>query len=440
MKLILLSGGSGKRLWPLSNSSRSKQFLKLLRSPDLQMESMVQRVWRQLEEAKFSDSARIATCKDQAEAIRHHLGSEVPLIIEPERRDTFPAIALSAAYLHSEEQVDVHEAVCVMPVDCYVEQPFFERVRQLEPLLERTGAGLALIGVEPVYPSQKYGYLVPGHESPKHDEHGWLPVSRFVEKPDEQTARQLLAGKALWNCGVFAFRLGFALSVLERNGWPTAYEELCEQYGRLPATSFDYQVAEKTERIVAVPYEGKWKDIGTWNTLTEEMDSPVIGKGVIDENAKGTHIVNELNIPVVVLGTSDLVVACSPDGVLVADKAATHGVKRLVQSIEGRPMFEEFGWGWRKVLDQSEATAAADHQYLVSKIGVNAGHGLAYIDQRNRNRLWKVLAGEGDFALENRISPVRAGDILVIPPGSKHSLSAVTDMELVEVDTMTGDG
>lgn len=126
MKLVLLSGGSGKRLWPLSNDTRSKQFLKVLESKEGQNESMVQRVWSQIEAVGLGKSTVIATSKTQRDMIHSQVGTDIPLIIEPERRDTFPAIALAAAYLHSEEKVSEDEVVVVLPVDPYVNDAFLK--------------------------------------------------------------------------------------------------------------------------------------------------------------------------------------------------------------------------------------------------------------------------------------------------------------------------
>ncbi len=180
MKLILLSGGSGKRLWPLSNDSRSKQFLKVLKNENDEMQSMVQRVWGQLTSLGIENDAVIATSKSQVDMINSQLGNDVPIIIEPERRDTFPAIALAASYLYSKEHVDLDEVVGVLPVDPYVENSFFERLLDLEKALNSSNADLGLMGVTPTYPSEKYGYIVPDIEESTQE---LIQVSHFKEKP-----------------------------------------------------------------------------------------------------------------------------------------------------------------------------------------------------------------------------------------------------------------
>lgn len=430
MKLILLSGGSGKRLWPLSNDARSKQFLKVLRNERGQMQSMVQRVWSQLGSTGLREASYIATANSQADMIQNQLGSEVKLIVEPERRDTFPAIALASTYLYSVEGVGLDEVVAVLPVDPYVEKPFFERIKGLEEVLLESGADLALMGVAPTYPSEKYGYIVPA-DTQRQQEH--MKVSHFREKPNAEQARELIQEQALWNCGVFAFKLGFILQKIQKLGLTPEYEALREGYSKLPKISFDYEVAEKTENIVALRYDGAWKDLGTWNTLTEEMSGELIGNGIISEDSQNTHLVNELDIPVTVLGLSNIVVAASPDGILVADKTASPRIKEIVSGINNRPMYEERRWGWYKALEHMKYDDGTE--VLTKRISLNPGKNLSYQYHHLRSEVWTLIRGEGELALDGMLYSVRAGDVLRIPQGVKHALKAVTELEFIEVQT-----
>lgn len=287
MKLILLSGGSGKRLWPLSNESRSKQFLKILPHSDNDFESMVQRIWRQLEVNQLVDDAYISTSKAQADIIQSQLGTEVPLIIEPERRDTFPAIALASTYLYSTIGVHLDEVITVMPVDPFVENQFFNKLKDLEKVIGQSDADIALIGVNPTYPSTKYGYIIPEIDNMDHEQlQTFIKVKGFKEKPREEQAHQLIEQHALWNCGVFAFKLGYMIKQLEKRGLPTQFDEVIKHYETFPKISFDYEIVEKADQIAVIPYNGYWKDLGTWNTLTEEMENNVIGSGSLSEDCR----------------------------------------------------------------------------------------------------------------------------------------------------------
>ncbi|ASS98130.1 MULTISPECIES: sugar phosphate nucleotidyltransferase [Geobacillus] len=431
MKIILLSGGSGKRLWPLSNDARSKQFLKVLENQNGELQSMVQRVWGQLTNVGLADSAVIATSKSQVDMIQSQLGQDVPMIIEPMRRDTFPAIALASVYLYSVEGIGLDEVIAVLPVDPYVEDRFFDRVKDLEETVLTSGADLALIGVEPTYPSAKYGYIVPAFKSS--DGH-YLKVIHFTEKPTEEKAAELIKQGALWNCGVFGFRLGYVISLLKEKGYSVQYEELLVQYNELPKISFDYEIVEKTKHIVVLPYDGYWKDLGTWNTLTEEMGTNQIGKGIVVES-ENTHLINELDIPVAVLGVSNAIVAVSPDGILVADKAKSPKIKDLVNGFDQRPMYEERRWGWYRVLDYTKFEDG--REVLTKRIGVAAGKNLSYHMHRYRREVWTIIRGEGEFALNGEIRRVKSGDVLDIPVGMKHGMKAITDLELIEVQIGT---
>ncbi|MFD1772704.1 sugar phosphate nucleotidyltransferase [Paenibacillus rhizophilus] len=431
MKLVLLSGGSGKRLWPLSNDSRSKQFLKVLESPLGEPESMVQRVWRQLGEAGLAESSYLATGRGQVEMIQSQLGGDVKIIVEPERRDTFPAIALTAVYLYSVEGVLPDETVAILPVDPYVEGSFFGAVSELEQALDATGANLALIGVVPEHPSEKYGYIIPsGGEA---QENGVMPVSGFLEKPDRLRAEELIGQGALWNCGVFAFRLGYLLNILQQKGLPLTYEELQKQYKLLSSISFDYEVVEQEDKIVVQPYDGFWKDLGTWNTLTEEMASNQMGRGVMTEDSSTSCLVNELDIPITVIGLQDVIIAASPDGILVTHKSESPRIKEVLKGTEQRPMYEERRWGHYRVIDYVKYEES--NEVLTKRIFIGEGKNISYQYHLKRSEIWTFISGEASIILNEKMHKVKAGDVVRIPAGTKHSILALTDVEFIEVQT-----
>jgi mannose-1-phosphate guanylyltransferase len=428
MKLVLLSGGSGKRLWPLSNDSRSKQFLKILEDQNGSYVSMVQRVYKQIETVNLKESAIIATSKSQVEMIQSQLGSNVPIVIEPERRDTFPAIALSAVYLFSELHTDLNEVVAVLPVDPFVDNNFFEKVAQLEEVVRYSNTDLALMGVKPTYPSSKYGYIIPKNSGEGKD---YSLVSHFKEKPTEEAAQELIKQNAMWNCGVFAFNLKFIINMVKQLGLPLNYKELLKQYHMLPKNSFDYEVVEKAKNIVVLPYDGYWKDLGTWNTLTEEMGSNIIGLGKISEDSKNTHLVNELEVPVAILGVSNLLVAASPDGILVTEKEASPRLKELITDFDKRPMYEERRWGWYKVLDYTKFDDG--NEMLTKRICIKSGKNLSYQLHDKRCEVWTIVKGEGEVILNDQLRLIKAGDVIEIPTSFKHAIKAITDLEIIEV-------
>lgn len=431
MKLVLLSGGSGKRLWPLSNDARSKQFLKVLEGPNNNRVSMVERVYSQLESVGLAESAVIATSSSQVDMIKNQLGSSVTIVVEPERRDTFPAIALSASFLYSHKNTDLDEIVAVLPVDPYVNDTFFQSVAQLEEVLIESGADLALMGVKPTFPSSKYGYIVP--QSNK--DNSYMTVSHFKEKPSEEQAENLINLGALWNCGVFAFRLSFIIDMIDNLGLPTDYKELKKNYTLFNKNSFDYEVVEKAKEIVVLPYDGYWKDLGTWNTLTEEMSSNIIGIGTISEDSNNVHLLNELQIPIAVLGANNLVVAASPDGILVSDKQSSPKLKELIVDFDQRPMYEEKIWGWYKILDF--AKYGRSNEVLTKKICILTGENLSYHFHEYRTEIWTVVKGKGELIINGESSEISAGDIIEISPFTRHSVKAIEELEIIEVQKGT---
>lgn len=429
MKLILLSGGSGKRLWPLSNDSRSKQFLKVLRNQNQQLESMLQRVWSQLKSAGLDGSIYVATSKSQSEIIQSQLDSSVRLIVEPERRDTFPAIALACIYLHSVVKAGANEMVCVLPVDSYTENHFYSRLKELEQLSAESDYEMILIGVKPDHPSEKYGYIVPDEEIGMGS---CKRVKMFVEKPQKHRAQTLMMEEnALWNCGIFAFKLGYMVSLLQDRGIPVQYEKLRSAYDTLPKTSFDYEIVEKADKLAVYPYSGSWKDLGSWETLTEELDTSLLGKGTISESCRNTHVINELDIPVKVISLSNIVIAASPDGILVSDKSASSKIKDLINETDQRLMYEERRWGSYRVLDY--ANDRSGNERLTKKIIVHAGKNPSYQIHHSRKEVWTILSGKGIFAINDQLIHVSAGDVLQIPPGAGHSMKAMTELEMIEV-------
>ena len=420
MHIVLLSGGSGKRLWPLSNDIRSKQFIPIFRGSDGSRQSMAQRVCGQVRRAVPDAKITIATSKAQVSVLRNQLGEAVDICVEPCRRDTFPAIALVSAYLHDVKGVDENEAVAVCPVDPYVEDSYFSAVHQLTQLVG-TGAGeLMLMGVEPTYASEKYGYILPQNkETVSH-------VLSFREKPDADAAQRYIDEGALWNSGVFAYCLGYVLTRARQLLGCSDYEGLLAAYESLEKISFDYAVVEHETNIGVLRYGGAWKDLGTWNTLTEIMEETALGDAVLDDGCRNTHVVNEMDVPVLVMGGQNLIVAASPEGILVADKAASSYMKPYVERISQPVMFAEKSWGSFRIID-------VEDESLTIKVTLNAGHAMNYHSHAHRREIWTVVSGCGTVRLDGTVRPAAAGDVIDIPAGMKHKISARERMVVIEV-------
>ena len=295
MNLVLLSGGSGQRLWPLSNDIRSKQFIKIFHREDGELESMVQRVYRQIKAVDTDATVTIATSKSQVSAIHNQLGEEVGISVEPCRRDTFPAIALAAAYLKDVQGV-------------------------------------------------------------------------------------------------------------------------CEEDS----------VVEHEPEIEVMRFAGTWKDLGTWNTLTEAMDSHAVGEALFNEKCENVHVVNELDVPILCMGLKDVVVSASPEGILVSDKEQSSYIKPFVNTLDHRVMFAEKSWGSFKVIDIDKAS-------MTIKVTLNAGHQMNYHSHQHRDEVWTVIAGKGKTIVDGMEQNVKAGDVITMSAGCRHTVIAETELKLIEV-------
>jgi len=419
MNIILLSGGSGKRLWPLSNDIRSKQFIKILKNGD-EYESMIQRIYRQIKEVDPDASITIATSKSQISAVNNQLGNNVEICVEPCRRDTFPAITLATAYLHDVKSVNENENVVVCPIDPYVDIEYFKAVNDLNIQVAKQEANLVLLGIKPTYPSEKYGYIIPENTNLI------SKVLRFKEKPDSKTAEEYIASGALWNSGVFAFKLKYLLNITKEIFGFNDYKTLFSSYSELKKISFDYAVVEKESKIHVLRFSGKWMDLGTWNTFTEAMEGTSIGNTIVNETCSNVHVINELSVPVLCMGLKDVVVAASPEGILVTDKQQSSYIKPYVDSINQDIMFAEKSWGSYRVLDVEE-------ECLTIKVVLNTGHKMNYHSHDKRDEIWTIVCGEGETIIDGERRKVQAGDVIKMEAGCKHTIIAETELHVVEV-------
>ena len=427
MNIILLSGGSGKRLWPLSNDIRSKQFIKIFKKEDGAYESMLQRVYRQIKQVDTDATVTIATSKTQVSAIHNQLGEHVGVSIEPCRRDTFPAIALATAYLVDVLKIPPSESVVVCPVDPYVEDAYFETLKELSAQADKGEANLILMGIEPTYPSEKYGYIIP-----QNGEH-ISSVDNFKEKPTADVAAEYIARGALWNGGVFAYKLSYMINKAHELIDFIDYQDLFSKYAAIKKISFDYAVAEHEKQIQVVRFAGMWKDLGTWNALTDELKERCIGNVVMDEKSENTHVINELEIPVMCIGAKDMVIAASYDGILISDKGRSEHIKTYADRLQCRPMYEERRWGEYKVIDT--VSFPDGYETLTRQLKIKAGKSINYQAHRYRDEVWTFIDGEGVLALDGKMTRIGRGDTVCIRKGMRHAVKGITDLLFIEVQS-----
>ena len=420
MNIILLSGGSGKRLWPLSNDTRSKQFIRIFKKADGEYESMVQRVYRQILQADPDARVTVATSKSQLSSLFNQLQGEVMVSVEPCRRDTFPAIALASAYLVDKAGVSPEESVVVCPVDPYVDDGYFVALKDLAAQADKGEANLVLMGIEPTYPSEKYGYILPVSNAPIAD------VRAFKEKPNAVVAQKYIDQGALWNGGVFAYKLRYVLEKARQIIGFCDYQRLFDGYSDLKKISFDYAVVEEEKRIQVCRYSGQWKDLGTWNTLTEAMGEAVVGKGILADTCSGVHIVNETDIPVLAMGLKDVVISASADGILVCDKQQSSYIKPYVDGIEQQVMVADKSWGSYRVMNVESGS-------MTIKVTLKPGHSMNYHSHQERDEVWVVISGVGETIVDGERRDVAPGDVILLKANQRHTVRAITELKLIEV-------
>lgn len=426
MHSILLCGGSGQRLWPLSGRIRSKMFLKLLPAPDGDTESMIERVSRQLKHSGLSSSALFVAHQDQAALTRRYTRNQYEVLGEPHKRGTFTAAALGALHLYSTGKARPEDTLCVAPADMYADDGFFQLFHQFPEVLTASQADLVLLGTRPTHPSDQYGYILP-----EGDGNGaYSRVQSFEEKPDSIRAVELIRKQALWNCGVFAFRLGFMLNHLKQMGLPTEPAAFTSLYSDFPVRSFDKEVAERSSKAVVLRHDGEWRDLGSWDTLTAQLQQPVTGAGGIWGNSRNTHIVNELNLPLHVIGVPDIVAVGSPEGILIAGKQEANAIKDIMHTPSAEANYGETAWGNYTILDR---TANDLGIVLTVKLALLPGHELPEMHCTHTSKRWMILSGHGEIMVNGIAVSAFAGSTYSVATGETHGIRAFTAMELLEI-------
>lgn len=379
MKVIILSGGCGERLFPISNSIMSKQFLRILDNK----ESMLQRIFRQINLYIPKEDIYISSTQDQTEIVLNQIPIEKEhIIIEPCRMGTYAAVRLICAFFNHAEQI------CIVPADSYVDDSFFKILTSLP-----NNNKISLIGIHPTYPSERYGYIIPDKEK-----------YYFKEKPTIKQAEYYINNDALWNSGIFSFN---------SNLFQDNYNELLSNYNKIEKTSFDKAILEKQDDFNVVEYAGEWKDLGTWNTLSEKMH--INNKNVIVNNSKNTQVVNFLDKIVVVSGIDNSIIAITDDGILISSKNDAEKIKNLIPP--HRPNYEEKRWGTYKVLKQ-------DDNYLVKELELLPNKEISYQSHNYRKETWTIIQGSGEVIIDGIAKHVKSGDIVNIEIKQKHKLIA----------------
>lgn len=449
---VILVGGSGTRLWPLSRKSFPKQFAAVLDGP-----SLFQRSAARLAAPGFN-APLVITGSDYRFVIGEQLlamgidpGS---ILIEPEPRNTAPAILAAALYL---AQKDKDAMMLVTPSDHIIPDPDAFRVAVSKGVPEAKRGEIVTFGIKPVYPETGYGWLeldsaalegIPVH------------IKRFVEKPDRAAAEAMLAaGNFLWNAGIFLFKASTIISSFEKfapqmiEPVERAVKEAKADLGFLrldpaafsasPSISIDYAIMEKASNLTAIPYGAGWSDLGGWDMVANEMSADAAGNSLkgdvtaIDCTHALLRSEND-NLAVVGIGLNNLIVVAMNDAVLVADRSRAQDVKVAVDALKakGAKQADHFPsdhrpWGWFETL-------AIGGRFQVKRIVVNPGAALSLQSHMHRSEHWIVVSGTAKVTVDGDTKLLTENQSVYVPLGAVHRMENPGKVPMILIEVQTG--
>lgn len=444
VKAVILSGGSGTRLWPVSRSSYPKQFCDFFDQSFLE---------NTLDRLSAFGPPEIITIKSMStlteRALKKKQLDQAQVIYEPLQKNTAPAIALSC-HLALLNGVSPNEVLGVFPADHLIaHEKEFSKV--LEKAIDQAKKGFVVtLGIQPHAPETGYGYI----ETKSEDQSGEaLSVSQFHEKPSREKASEYLReGNFFWNAGIFVFRLDRMVEAFKAYQ-PELWEMIQEiksdlsnlefQYSKLPSISIDYAVMEKLKDLKCVPCDCGWSDVGSWDELSRVSDEMIemqsSGRQQVFQVESNGNFVHSLQQKVVgLVGVENLLVVDTPDGLLVAQKGMSQKVKDLVALIKesGSLTVTEHPFEWRP-WGGFEVLSDTDH-FKVKRITVDPGARLSYQSHKKRAEHWTVIEGEAEVILDDVSHFLKSNDSITIPMGAKHRVKNVGIRPLILVEIQTG--
>ena len=443
---VVLSGGSGTRLWPVSRAKFPKQFNALFEEP---LQNLTLKRVGALGKPMIMTSIGL---RDFTEKKALEAGfPQIDVVYEPIGRNTGPAVAVLCRIL--EQRGLSHEIVGVFPADHLVEdQEVFLSALDLAEKGAKLGKVVTL-GLKPKFPETAYGYIQTGRLPISYNTKlSSVSVVRFHEKPDLETAKKFLAdGSYFWNAGIFVFPVALMVELFKKYQpqiWQAVanlkpdLSNIKEIYEKLPSISLDYAIMEKlsNEELLCVPCDPGWSDVGSWDAVAEVYQRTGRSSGnPIEVDAKNNFVLPHPDKRYAFVGVDDLIVVDTEDALLISSKGKTQEVKTVVERLKKESprlavehVFEERPWGRFEVL--------RDRPHFKSKIIiVNPNSQISYQSHGKREEHWITVKGQGEVILNDEVIPIKVGSYVKIPLGAKHRVRNTTaeSLEFIEVQVGT---
>jgi mannose-1-phosphate guanylyltransferase/mannose-6-phosphate isomerase len=440
MKVMILCGGSGTRLWPLSRKAFPKQFLKLKGDFSF-LQNTVKRFSGNIDDENIfflTNEKQKFLIVNQLKEIDFNLNDN--LVFEPVAKNTAPAIALGMKYLEHEIGIDENEVIFVTPSDHIIhpEEEFLKYVNQASHIAEK--GYIVTFGITPDKPETGYGYIKKGSGINIHNSYA---VERFVEKPDFNTAKEYVnSGEYFWNSGMFAFTFKTMKKAFEYYAKDIydflnfSLNDFIDRFNEMPEISIDYSIMEKVDNAVLLPVNIEWSDIGSWDSVYEffekdERGNVTEGNIILEQTKKSMFMVN--NRVVASIGVDDLLVIETDDAILISKRGEAQKVKNIVDTLAGSEIVEFHStvnrpWGSFKVLEE-------DERYKIKKIVVSPGERLSLQMHFHRSEHWVVVKGTAKVTIGDKDFFVHENESIYVPKTTKHSLEnpGKIPLEIIEV-------